>query len=70
MVTRPVEIHEVHLRPADFFTSNPAIDVPGTKNESSVLAPGSQSCCENGDVQQAPSSHLQSAVDADPKSKL
>lgn len=66
----PVEIHEVHLRPADFFTSNPAIDVPGNKNETSVLAPGSQSCCESGDVQQAPTSHMQGAEDFDPKSKL
>jgi primary-amine oxidase len=68
---RPVEIHQVHLRPADFFTANPAIDVPGTKNTASVLVPGSKSCCENGDVQQTPVSHLQgTGPDFDPKSKL
>ncbi|KAJ8106962.1 hypothetical protein ONZ43_g6886 [Nemania bipapillata] len=25
----PVEIHQFHIRPADFFTSNPALDMPG-----------------------------------------
>ncbi|KAL7621010.1 hypothetical protein AAE478_008322 [Parahypoxylon ruwenzoriense] len=40
----PVEIHQLHLRPADFFTSNPALDVPSTRNESSVLV----SCCDDG----------------------
>ncbi|KAI1766736.1 copper amine oxidase 1 [Hypoxylon sp. FL1150] len=39
----PVEIHQFHIRPADFFTSNPALDVPSTKNESSVLIP----CCDD-----------------------
>ncbi|KAF4444048.1 copper amine oxidase 1 [Fusarium austroafricanum] len=60
----PVEIQQIHLRPADFFTSNPALDVPSTKNESSVLL----SCCdtplsvgqENQPlVQEDPASHLQ-----------
>ncbi|KAI5867392.1 copper amine oxidase 1 [Durotheca rogersii] len=65
----PVEIHQVHIRPADFFTSNPALDVPSTRNESSVLVP----CCDgdachsadsNGKassstVQQDPVTHLQ-----------
>jgi primary-amine oxidase len=44
----PVEIHQLHLRPADFFTANPAVDVPGTRNEASVLVNGthgSESCC-------------------------
>ncbi|KAI1392598.1 copper amine oxidase 1 [Hypoxylon trugodes] len=40
----PVEIHQFHLRPADFFASNPALDVPSTRNESSVLVP-----CYNGE---------------------
>jgi primary-amine oxidase len=67
----PVEIHQIHLRPADFFTSNPAIDVPGTKNESSILAPGEKSCCASGNVQQDPTSHLQgTGPDLDLKSKL
>jgi primary-amine oxidase len=75
---RPVEIHQTHIRPADFFTSNPALDMPTRKNESSVLV----SCCGrnvpqdslhiNGDksasAQADPSSHLQStAPDIDPK---
>jgi len=33
----PVEIHQIHLKPADFFTRNPAIDVPSSKNMSSKL---------------------------------
>ncbi|KAI1864653.1 hypothetical protein JX265_008377 [Neoarthrinium moseri] len=37
----PVEIHQIHIRPADFFTSNPALDVPSAKNDTSVLV----SCC-------------------------
>lgn len=43
----PVEIHQMMLKPVDFFTSNPAIDVPSSKNEASVLV----GCCkpqENG----------------------
>ncbi|KAI1463721.1 copper amine oxidase [Daldinia caldariorum] len=41
----PVEIHQFHLRPADFFTRNPALDIPSTRNESSVLVP----CCDKVD---------------------
>ncbi len=41
MIPRPVEIHQMHLRPADFFTANPALDVPTKKNDSSVLV----ACC-------------------------
>ncbi|KAI0403132.1 copper amine oxidase [Xylaria palmicola] len=37
----PVEIHQFHIRPADFFTSNPALDMPTRRNETSVLV----SCC-------------------------
>lgn len=33
----PVEIHHVTLRPADFFTANPALDVPSNKNMASEL---------------------------------
>ncbi|KIW99532.1 uncharacterized protein Z518_11271 [Rhinocladiella mackenziei CBS 650.93] len=32
----PVEIHQLHLRPADFFDKNPALDVPSNKNLGSV----------------------------------
>ncbi|RDA89190.1 hypothetical protein CP532_0537 [Ophiocordyceps camponoti-leonardi (nom. inval.)] len=44
----PVETYQLHLRPADFFTKNPALNIPSTRNESSVLV----SCCDsqaNGD---------------------
>jgi primary-amine oxidase len=59
----PMEKHELHIRPADFFTANPALDVPGKKNESSVEI---GRCCGgpgNGDavngVQEDPVSHMQ-----------
>ena len=68
---RPVEIHQVHLRPADFFTVNPAIDVPGTKNESAILASDEEACCASGTMQQDPSTHMQgTGPDLDPRSKL
>jgi len=64
-------IHQIHLRPADFFTCNPALDVPGVKNNSSVLVTEKDSCCKGGHVQQASASHLQSdGPDFEPKSKL
>ncbi|KAI0154251.1 copper amine oxidase [Xylariaceae sp. FL1272] len=71
----PVEIHQFHIRPADFFTSNPALDIPGTKNETSVLV----SCCgkpttssEEGlktdnDAASDAAAHLQGTGDVDPK---
>ncbi|KAH7376964.1 copper amine oxidase [Plectosphaerella cucumerina] len=37
----PVEIHHLNIRPADFFTSNPALDVPAAKDKSSVIV----ACC-------------------------
>lgn len=60
----PVEIHQLHLRPADFFERNPALDVPGVKNLSSVevgRAANGQCCQENGtgSEQQNPLNHLQ-----------
>lgn len=65
----PVEIFQLHISPSDFFTANPAIDVPGSKNYSSILAPGANSCCdESGDVQQDATSHLQgTGPDLNPK---
>lgn len=63
-ITRPVDIHQMHLRPADFFTSNPALDVPSNRNEASVLVP----CCKGKSVQEDPPSHLQGgASDIDAK---
>ncbi|EXJ93301.1 primary-amine oxidase [Capronia coronata CBS 617.96] len=68
----PVEIHQLELKPADFFERNPALDVPGTKNLSSVEIGRDENgtCCHtdgttngtangNGSVQAAPTSHLQ-----------
>ncbi|KAL2754121.1 hypothetical protein ACRALDRAFT_2043193 [Sodiomyces alcalophilus JCM 7366] len=64
----PVEIHQINIRPADFFTSNPALDVPSIKNKTSVIVP----CCgerqdekavdskgEEGTVQKDAAAHLQ-----------
>jgi primary-amine oxidase len=31
-MNRPVEIHHVQLRPSDFFSANPSIDVPSNRN--------------------------------------
>ncbi|EME42141.1 hypothetical protein DOTSEDRAFT_45705 [Dothistroma septosporum NZE10] len=33
----PVEIHQINLRPADFFEANPSIDVPSARNSESKL---------------------------------
>lgn len=67
----PMEKHELHFRPSDFFDKNPALDVPSNRNLASVLADGAQGeCCaanghhaangtDSGSVQQAPTTHLQ-----------
>ncbi|KAI1622411.1 copper amine oxidase 1 [Exophiala viscosa] len=44
----PVEIHQLHIKPVDFFTENPAIDVPSSKNEASVLTNGATNGHANG----------------------
>ncbi|KAF2676768.1 copper amine oxidase-like protein [Lentithecium fluviatile CBS 122367] len=41
----PVDIFQVHFKPADFFDKNPANDVPSTKNQASVLV-GKECCAE------------------------
>ncbi|KAF9875083.1 copper amine oxidase [Colletotrichum karsti] len=62
----PVEIHQMHIRPADFFEANPALDMPGSRNKTSVIVP----CCgekaengikEEGSVQTSAATHLQGA---------
>ena len=68
---RPAETYQIHLRPADFFTRNPALDVPSTRNEASVLVP----CCggnkadvaaeKSGSVQESPLNHLQGSSKGD-----
>jgi primary-amine oxidase len=59
-----MEKHELHIKPADFFNFNPAVDVPGNKNLSSVQVDGKgNECCGNkpssGAVQERPISHFQ-----------
>jgi primary-amine oxidase len=44
---RPVEMLELHITPSDFFTKNPAIDVPSNKDLISKLANG---CCEKKEM--------------------
>lgn len=67
--SRPVEIHQVHIKPSDFFDSNPALDVPSLKNEASVLLSSSSSCCNgNGNKADAAAAHSQgTGPDLDPK---
>ncbi|GAO14022.1 uncharacterized protein UV8b_01895 [Ustilaginoidea virens] len=56
----PMEMYQIHLRPSDFFEANPALDVPCTRNQSSVLVSGcsadGQAC---GSVQRDPVVHGQ-----------
>ncbi|KAH6708998.1 copper amine oxidase 1 [Leptodontidium sp. MPI-SDFR-AT-0119] len=45
----PVEIHEWHIRPADFFEANPSINVPSSRDLTSKLADRSrEDCCSTG----------------------
>ena len=41
---RPVEIHELQIKPADFFVANPSIDVPSNRNLTSQLV--KENCCQ------------------------
>jgi len=41
----PVEIFQLHYKPADFFDKNPANDVPSSQNQASVLV-GKECCAE------------------------
>ncbi|KAI3406281.1 AMO2 [Candida oxycetoniae] len=45
----PVEIHNIHIAPVNFFDKNPALDIPGANNNfnKSVLVPGEEEkpCC-------------------------
>jgi primary-amine oxidase len=43
-LNRPVEIHQVQLKPADFFAANPSIDVPSNKNLTSQLVKNGNCC--------------------------
>ncbi|KAL4915823.1 copper amine oxidase [Aspergillus aurantiobrunneus] len=45
----PVEIFQLMIRPADFFTANPSLDVPSGKNEASRVV-GSSECCRNAHI--------------------
>jgi primary-amine oxidase len=44
-VFRPVEILELNIVPVDFFTANPALDVPSDKDITSKLTKGA--CCKS-----------------------
>ncbi|KAM3506439.1 hypothetical protein MY10362_002367 [Beauveria mimosiformis] len=44
----PVEIIQVHITPSDFFTGNPALDVPSSADTGSKLTEGSSCCTTNG----------------------
>ncbi|KAK5459814.1 hypothetical protein LTS15_003943 [Exophiala xenobiotica] len=46
----PVEIHQLAIKPSDFFMENPAIDVPSNKNEASVLTTGATNGHTNGPI--------------------
>lgn len=52
----PVEIHELKIKPADFFEANPSIDVPSSRNMSSKLVgegrtkKEEESCCKANGV--------------------
>ena len=64
----PTEKHELHIRPADFFTANPALDVPSGRNESSVRVDGvgEEGCGggrRDGVVQEAAETHFQGSAD-------
>ncbi|KAI9146950.1 copper amine oxidase [Paramyrothecium foliicola] len=41
----PVEVLQVHLTPSDFFTQNPAIDVPSSKDQGSAHATKTNCAC-------------------------
>ena len=49
LLIRPVEIHQIQLKPADFFAANPSIDVPSNKNLASELVENGK-CCEGKDL--------------------
>ncbi|KAL2060121.1 hypothetical protein VTL71DRAFT_9943 [Oculimacula yallundae] len=40
----PVDVMQLHFKPSDFFTANPALDVPSNRNLTSTLVKG-DSCC-------------------------
>ena len=48
--SRPVEIMQLHITPSDFFTKNPAIDVPSYRDLTSKQVVdgvnGSNGCCK------------------------
>lgn len=51
----PIETHQIQLKPADFFTKNPAIDVPSAKNQTSILY--KKGGLVSGFVAEVPQSH-------------
>ncbi|KAI5457652.1 copper amine oxidase [Mariannaea sp. PMI_226] len=47
----PVEKLQVSFSPSDFFTGNPALDVPSNADIGSQLTEGNQSCCSGRQLQ-------------------
>ncbi|KKK14408.1 hypothetical protein P175DRAFT_0500460 [Aspergillus ochraceoroseus IBT 24754] len=45
----PVEIFQLMIKPADFFTANPSLDVPSGKDAASRVVSGSE-CCRNAHI--------------------
>ncbi|KAL3453207.1 copper amine oxidase [Aspergillus insuetus] len=45
----PVEIFQLMIKPSDFFTANPSLDVPSGKNAASRVV-GSSECCRNAQL--------------------
>ncbi len=45
---RPVDIFQLHFKPVDFFTENPAIDVPSNRNLASTLVKEPSCCSKEG----------------------
>ncbi|KAL6238306.1 hypothetical protein BDW75DRAFT_201973 [Aspergillus navahoensis] len=45
----PVEIFQLMIKPSDFFTGNPSLDVPSLKNEASRVV-GKSECCRSAQL--------------------
>jgi primary-amine oxidase len=45
---RPVEIFQLMIKPADFFTANPSLDVPSSRNAASRVV--QKECCRDAQL--------------------
>ena len=67
----PSEAFQLHLTPADFFDRNPALDVPGNTNHTSVEVgrDATSECCQaNGNG--LPTDHLQGSAQTIPVAEI